>query len=85
LDFWPSLTFGFVVAHDNNRQVLIDTKAQHYRNEAARIIEIAERASDSSIRVQLLEIAQRYLQFALNADATDARPLNKPWLTPKDR
>jgi len=73
------------VSYENSRQVVIDTKAQHYRNEAARIVEIAERAADSSIRVQLLEIAQRYLQFALNADAADARTLNKPWLTPQDR
>ena len=71
--------------YDSSRQVVIDTKAQHYRNEAARIIEIAERASDASIRVQLLEIAQRYLQFALNADAMDSRPLKKPWITSQNR
>ena len=74
-----------MVAYDDTRQVVIDTKAQHYRNEAARIVEIAERAADSSIRIQLLEIAQRYLQFALSADASDARPLNKPWISSRDR
>jgi hypothetical protein len=73
------------VNHDSSRPVVIDTRAQHYRNEAARIIEIAERAGEASIRVQLLEIAQRYLQFALSADAADARPRNKPMIRREDR
>jgi hypothetical protein len=73
------------VDYDSTRQVVIDTKAQHYRNEAARIIEIAERAGEASIRIQLLEIAQRYLQLALSADAVDARPAKKPVITSGDR
>jgi hypothetical protein len=73
------------VPYNDGRQVVIDTKAQHYRDEAARILEIAERATDSSIRLKLLEIAQRYLQFAISADATDARPATKPWITSQNR
>jgi hypothetical protein len=73
------------VDYQSSRPVVINTRAQHYRDEAARIIEIAESAGEASIRVQLLEIAQRYLQFALNADAAEGRTLKKPLIRPQDR
>jgi len=54
-------------------QVVVETRAQHYRGEAARILEIAQRTTKPVAKIHLMEIAQRYLQLARYDDGARAR------------
>jgi hypothetical protein len=49
-------------------QIVVETRAQHYRIEAARILQIAQRTVDPIVKIHLMEMAQRYLQLARDDD-----------------
>ena len=54
--------------------VVIETRADHYRGEAARIVQIAQRTTDPIVKIHLMEIAQRYLQLARDDDGEVVLP-----------
>jgi hypothetical protein len=49
--------------------VVVQTRSQHYRSEAARILQIAHRTANPMVKIHLMEIAQRYMQLARDDDA----------------
>ena len=46
-------------------------KPDYYRNQATRTRELAARAKEKDIKANLLEVAERYDQLAVSAEARD--------------